>query len=68
MTYPLPLPYAIERLVVDPIRATGVSDPEAEYDIDEIAPRVMVAASHGWELRVSDEVFWATVEEHKRPD
>jgi hypothetical protein len=57
---------ALQRLVVDPIKARGVTNPDLEYDIEAIGPLVLVAASQGYELKVTDEVFWATVAAHKR--
>lgn len=55
---------AIYREIIQPIEATGiVKAADEEYDIDKIADKVIAEEGGKYEITVTDDEFWAAVEE-----
>lgn len=58
---------AIQRIIVDPIEASGeVADARATYDVEAIADAVLGDHSVGYACLVDADEFWQIVEQHAR--
>lgn len=58
---------AIQRVIVDPIEASGeVANAWAEFDIEAIADAVLGDHSVGYACLVDADEFWQIVEQHER--